>query len=62
MRTAILIQHMVSLQATLGAQHAAQLDAYLQHEFVPRMSLKLLAHPPASTTSSQNRHLTLEQQ
>jgi hypothetical protein len=50
-RTAILVQHMVSLQSALGPEKTAQLDAYLGREFVPHMSLKPLTHPAASTVS-----------
>lgn len=52
MRTAILVQHMVSLQSALGPQKTAQLDAYLGREFVPHLSLKPLARPAANITSS----------
>lgn len=51
MRTAILVQHMVSLQSALGPQKTAQLDAYLEREFVPHLSLKPLARPAASTNA-----------
>jgi hypothetical protein len=44
-RTAIIVQHMVKLQSSLGSQTTAQLNAYLQHEFVPHISLKALAKP-----------------
>jgi hypothetical protein len=47
MGIAILVQHMVNLQTALGTQTAAQLDAYLEHEFVSHMSVLQLAHPPA---------------
>ncbi len=49
MRTAILVQHMVSLQSALGPQKTAQLDAYLEREFVPHLSLKPLAKPAANS-------------
>lgn len=51
MRTAILVQHMVRLQSALGPRKTAQLDAYLDREFVPHLSLKPIARPAASTTS-----------
>jgi hypothetical protein len=51
MRTALLVQHMVNLQSALGPEKSANLDAYLSREFVPHISLKPLARPPASTTS-----------
>jgi hypothetical protein len=50
-RTAILVQHMVTLQSTLGPEKSSSLDAYLSREFVPHLSLKPLARPAASTTS-----------
>jgi hypothetical protein len=52
MRTAILVQHMVSLQSALGPQKSAQLDVYLNREFIPHMSLKPLVRPAASTVSN----------
>lgn len=51
MRTAILVQHMTSVQAALGPPKTAQLDAFLEHEFAPHISLKALARPPAGTSS-----------
>jgi hypothetical protein len=51
MRTALLVQHMATLRSTLGPEKSANLDAYLSREFVPHISLKPLARPPASTTS-----------
>jgi hypothetical protein len=51
MRTALLVQHMVTLRSTLGPEKSANLDAYLSREFVPHISMKPLARPPASTTS-----------
>ena len=63
MRTAILVQHMVSVQSSLGPQKTAQLDAYLEREFVPHLSLKPLARPAASTTAGiPMQPLTIEQQ
>ena len=63
MRTAILVQHMVSLQSALGPQKTAQLDAYLEREFVPHLSLKPLAKPAANTTSGiSTQPLTTGQQ
>jgi hypothetical protein len=52
MRTAILVQHMVNLRSTLGPEKSANLDAYLGREFVPHLSLKPLARPPAKADSS----------
>ena len=46
-RTAIMVQHVVKLQSSLGSQTTAQLNAYLHHEFVPHISLKALAKPPS---------------
>jgi hypothetical protein len=51
MRTAILVQHMVSLQVALGRQKTGQLEAFLNREFAPHISLKPLARPAASTGS-----------
>ncbi len=51
MRTAILVQHMISLQSALGPQKSAQLEAYFAHEFIPHISLKPLARPAASAIS-----------
>jgi hypothetical protein len=48
MQTALLVQHMVSLQSALGPEKTAQLDAYLSREFVPHLSLKPLAKPASS--------------
>jgi hypothetical protein len=62
MRTAILVQHMVSLRAELGTRKSLRLDAYLDREFVPHMSLKPLAKPAASTVSGVPRQpFTIEQ-
>jgi hypothetical protein len=52
MRTAILVQHMVSLQSALGPQKSAQLEAYLEREFTPHISLKPLVRPAASTAAN----------
>jgi hypothetical protein len=63
MRTAILVQHMVNLQSALGPQKSKQLDAYLDREFVPHMSLKPLARPAARTVSGIPRQpFTIGQQ
>lgn len=63
MRTAILVQHMVNLQSALGPQITAQLDAYLDRDFVPHLSLKPLARPAASTTARiPTQALTMGQQ
>jgi hypothetical protein len=62
MRTAILVQHMVSLRAELGTRKSLRLDTYLDREFVPHMSLKPLAKPAASTVSGVPRQpFTIEQ-
>ncbi len=63
MRTAIVVQHMVTLQSALGPRKSKQLDAYLDREFVPHMSLKPLARPAASTASGIPRQpFTIGQQ
>jgi hypothetical protein len=46
-RTALLIQHYVTLRADLGPDASAQLDGYLGHEFAPHMKLKRMAAPAA---------------
>jgi hypothetical protein len=51
MRTALLVQHMVTLRSTLGPEKSANLDAYLGREFVPHVSLKPLARPAARTAA-----------
>jgi hypothetical protein len=51
-RTALLVQHMVSLQTSLGATAAATLDRYLYREFAPHVSLKAFANPPSSPSQS----------
>jgi hypothetical protein len=51
MRTAIIVQHMVSLQSALGPQKTVLLESFLAREFVPHISLKQLAGPPASIAS-----------
>ena len=51
-RTAIMVQHMVKLQSSLGSQTTEQLNAYLRHEFVPHISLKSLAKPPSGSLSA----------
>jgi len=56
-RTAIMVQHVMKLQSSLGSQTTAQLNAYLRQEFVPHISLRALARPRSvepSNNSSQN--------
>jgi hypothetical protein len=55
MRTAIMVQHMVSLQSALGPQKTVQLESFLDREFVPHISLKPLAGPPASIASAKEQ-------
>jgi hypothetical protein len=52
-RTGLLVQHMINLQRNLGPVAAASLDAYLDREFAPHVSLKALARPP-SPISNRN--------
>ena len=52
-RTAIMVQHMISLQTTLGPQATTRLNAYLQREFVPHVSLKALAKPPSELSNTR---------
>lgn len=52
LRTALIVRHMVSLQAQLGPKKTDQLDGYLTHEFAPHVSLKTLVHPPANVTAA----------
>jgi hypothetical protein len=51
-RTAIMVQHMMRLQSSLGSQTTAQLNAYLRHEFVPHINLKALAKPPSDFSNA----------
>ena len=43
--TAILVQHYVALRSALGTDGTAQLDAYLNYEFVPHIKLRRLSLP-----------------
>ena len=52
-RTALMVQYMVSLQAQLGREKTAQLDGYITHEFAPHVSLKVLSHPPDNLSASR---------
>lgn len=52
-RTAIMVQHMVKLQSSLGSQATTQLNEYLRHEFVPHISLKALAKPPSGSPNAR---------
>jgi len=51
-RTAIMTNHMLTLQTKLGKEKTARLEAYLAREVTPHVSLKILAHPPAGTKTS----------
>ena len=51
-RTAIMTNHMLNLQTKLGKEKTARLEAYLAREVTPRVSLKVLAHPPADAKTS----------
>lgn len=56
-RTAIAINHMLTLQSALGKDKTARLEAYLAREVTPHVSLEVLAHPPAvadASTASAN--------
>jgi hypothetical protein len=46
-RTALTISHVLDLQAELGKEKTRRLEGYFQREVTPRVSLKVLAHPPA---------------
>ncbi len=46
-RTALLIDHYVSLRAGLGPDVSAQLDKYLNYEFAPHIKLRRMAAPTA---------------
>lgn len=50
-RTALLVQHYVTVRAALGPDASAQLDRYLGHEFAPHIKLRRIAAPagPAQT-------------
>lgn len=52
-RTAVSVNHMMTLQAALGVEKTANLEAYLTREVAPHVSLKALAHPPAELGISQ---------
>ena len=56
-RTAVSVNHMMTLQSKLGKQKTSQLEAYLAREVTPRVSLKALANAPvlpSNATSSIN--------
>ncbi|HXE11951.1 MAG TPA: VCBS repeat-containing protein [Bryobacteraceae bacterium] len=57
-RTAILVQHMMNLQTKLGPEKTARLDAYLNRDFVPRISLKALSHPRANVAAGSPNSFT----
>ena len=59
-RTAMLVQHMINLQAALGPAKSAQLNAYLQHDIMPHVSLKPLLHAPVSPATAA-RSLSFKQ-
>jgi hypothetical protein len=60
-RTALLVQHMVNLQAALGPTKSVQSNAYLEHEIMPHVSLKPLLHSRvAPATAAQS--LSFKQQ
>ena len=48
-RTALLIDHYVSLRAGLGPDVSAQLDKYLNYKFAPHIKLTRMAAPTAPT-------------
>jgi hypothetical protein len=52
LRTALMVHHMVSLQAQLGPQKTDQLEGYMTHEFAPHVSLQAVTHPPANVTAA----------
>ena len=47
-RTAISVNHMMTLQSKLGKQKTGKLENYLAREVTPRVSLKSVAHPPVA--------------
>jgi len=51
-RTAIMINHMLTLQTKLGKEKTDRLEAYLTREVTPHVSLQVLAHPRADTKTS----------
>lgn len=56
-RTAIIVHHVINVQAHLAPEERAQLDSYLKREFAPHISLNPLAHP-SSTAIMQTRTRT----
>ncbi len=50
-RSAILVQHMVTLQMALGPDKTSQMDAYMKHAIMPHISLKPLLHPVDSSAA-----------
>ncbi len=51
-RTAVSVNHMMTLQAALGKEKTARLEAYFAREVAPHASLKALAHLPANINTS----------
>ena len=50
-RTAIITNHMMTLQSKLGKEKTALLENYFKREVTPRVSLTPLAHPPVDPKS-----------
>lgn len=50
-RTAVSVNHMMTLQTSLGKEKTAKLEAYFARDIAPHVSIKVLAHPPADPSS-----------
>ena len=51
-RTALLVQHFVQVQSALKPATRVALDSYLDHEFVPHLSMKKVAVPASRAPNS----------
>jgi len=51
-RTALLVQHYVTLRTALGLDTMSRLDAYLTREFTPHLSINPVSRSPLPKTST----------
>jgi hypothetical protein len=54
-RTAVLVQHYVRMQTSMGREAKSQLDHYLKNEFAPHVSISsIVNHRPANNSSMRS--------
>jgi hypothetical protein len=54
-RTALLVQHVVSLGRGLGPDTSSMLDRYLAHDFLPHISFRKIHRPEPVTGTTDGK-------